>query len=190
MSAQSKPIVWDDPSINRLKNRVFEGSIPNKRSDLGPCWENTYSPSGKQGYKKVRDASGRKVYVHRFMWCVHNNQQAPSHLVVNHLCENPGCCNPAHLDLDTRRGNTVYSDKCADFRSFPCQCLRGHECLSIDDLYSHQDGTVQCKQCMKENHSRLDKERLREYNRQYRLANLEKIRAREREYDKNIRERG
>ena len=43
---------------------------------------------------------------HRVAWELANGQPIPAGLIVMHACDNPSCCNPAHLRLGTRGENT------------------------------------------------------------------------------------
>jgi hypothetical protein len=70
--------------------------------------------SNNDGYRKMNFRHRGKhvqVYVHRVLWVLANNKEAPSHLVIDHECENRACCNPAHLRLRTQKTNVqmIYS---------------------------------------------------------------------------------
>jgi len=68
------------------------------------CWE-WLGRSSKGGY-------GRFVYdkkefrVHRCIYYQHYGQ-SPEGYVVRHMCDNPRCCNPAHLDIGSYRDNNI-----------------------------------------------------------------------------------
>ncbi len=66
------------------------------------CWEWTgyRLPSG-YGQSSV---SGVLFYAHRAAW-EHAKGPIPPGLFVCHRCDNPPCCNPAHLFLGTHRDN-------------------------------------------------------------------------------------
>ena len=79
-----------------------------ERIDFGDdndCWEWTGGVNRARGYGAV--GIGNNVYmVHRLTWMLDNCQTIPSGLVVMHNCDNPPCCNPAHLRLGTRSDNS------------------------------------------------------------------------------------
>lgn len=74
---------------------------------LGPdeCWPwSSYCDS--RGYGAFR-LNGRKIGAHRAVWMAVSGA-IPQDLCVCHRCDNPPCCNPAHLFLGT------YSDNMRD----------------------------------------------------------------------------
>ena len=48
---------------------------------------------------------GKKRYIYRVIWTLHRQQEIPEGLEIDHLCKNPGCCNPLHLDAVTQAVN-------------------------------------------------------------------------------------
>jgi hypothetical protein len=65
----------------------------------------------------------------------------PEGLVIDHLCRNPPCCNPEHLEAVTVRENGLrgYGPNGADSVSGPC--WRGHERLE------RPSGKRRCLEC-------------------------------------------
>jgi hypothetical protein len=43
---------------------------------------------------------------HRIAWELANGRQVPKGMDVCHTCDNPPCCNPAHLWIGTAKDNT------------------------------------------------------------------------------------
>jgi hypothetical protein len=71
------------------------------------CWE--WQKSGdKRGYGLIKHKyfGGDWMYVHRAMWYAHGNT-IPEGMILLHACDNPKCCNPAHLSLGTHKENTA-----------------------------------------------------------------------------------
>lgn len=76
-----------------------------KRVDIGSpnsCWEwlaRKHKAYGQLTYQ------GIPYKAHRLAWTLHYKQNIPEGKVIMHLCDNPGCCNPAHLKLGTQLEN-------------------------------------------------------------------------------------
>ncbi len=66
------------------------------------CWLWTYH-SNDRGYGYV-SLNGKSYMVHRFMYAVHHKID-PGNFIVDHICNNRLCCNPAHLQLLTPKEN-------------------------------------------------------------------------------------
>jgi hypothetical protein len=66
------------------------------------CWPCRFSkfPSGHVGFWM----EGRTHQAHRAAW-LFTNGPIPEGMCVLHRCDNPPCCNPAHLFLGTRIDN-------------------------------------------------------------------------------------
>lgn len=69
-----------------------------------------YSPDFKygrlSGYDPLDSEKSRATYVHRLTWLL-NRGPIPKGMTVDHLCFNPLCCNPNHLQLLTRAENSA-----------------------------------------------------------------------------------
>lgn len=70
----------------------------------GDCWTWTGSRQ-KRGYGLFR-IKGRLHKAHRAALMV-SGIEVPAHLCVLHSCDNPPCCNPAHLRLGTKGENNT-----------------------------------------------------------------------------------
>ena len=85
------------------KARFFEKVDVKGKYD---CWE--WKAFKFKGYGRFY-LNGKK-YAHRASWELHNGQ-IPQGMCVLHLCDNPGCVNPAHLFLGTQLDNIKDRDK-------------------------------------------------------------------------------
>ncbi|WP_078462271.1 HNH endonuclease signature motif containing protein [Sphingomonas sp. NIC1] len=52
----------------------------------------------------MKVASHETRSAHRIAWAIHHDRE-PAPLLVRHACDNPACCNPAHLLLGTHQDN-------------------------------------------------------------------------------------
>lgn len=81
------------------------------RRGADECWSWTAS-TFRHGYGKFqlgRDdehPDGRVAYAPRVAWELANGRAIPDGKVVRHHCDNPPCCNPAHLAVGTQAENT------------------------------------------------------------------------------------
>lgn len=101
--AQVAVIVGDDAA--RWWSYVNQsGPVPTHCPDLGPCWVWT-GATNTEGYASLR-VRGRLVRAHRFGYEMLAGP-IPRGLVLDHLCINPPCVNPAHLEPVTRAENNA-----------------------------------------------------------------------------------
>jgi hypothetical protein len=85
------------------------------------CWH-WQGAKHRFGYGLV-NVSGTKVAdvtsAHSIAWEIANNTKVPQGMYVCHACDNPPCCNPAHLWLGTPQDN--YDDMIAKGRHPNCR---------------------------------------------------------------------
>src|SRR3954469_283860 len=88
-------VVVDRPLGDRFWSKVDkDGPIPKYCPDLGKCWVWTaYSRKGygRYRYKNETRLAYRLAYLER-------NGDIDLNLELDHLCRNPICVNPGHLD--------------------------------------------------------------------------------------------
>ncbi len=83
------------PTDPRLWNFVDKSAGPKA------CWPYTGCLHKGYGWAKRQ---GKRVFAHRLAWeCT--NGPIPDGLFCLHRCDNPPCCNPAHLFLGTQADN-------------------------------------------------------------------------------------
>jgi hypothetical protein len=75
------------------------------QSEPNGCWPWTGATVDGYGVIGEGGANGRKLRAHRVMWEKHNKRRIPKGKIVRHSCDNPPCCNPAHLVLGTHKQN-------------------------------------------------------------------------------------
>jgi hypothetical protein len=89
----------DERVLAALKGRLEK---VDRGSPLGECWEYT-GCRHRQGYGSIT-VGGLGHGTHRIAYTVANGP-IPDGLFVCHHCDNPPCCNPAHLFLGTNLDN-------------------------------------------------------------------------------------
>lgn len=114
---------------------------------LGPCWTR-----GKANrYGTIQDGT-RKVPSHRWLW-EHINGPVPDGLVLDHLCRNPSCVNPAHLEPVTKAENTRRGEAAEASRRYwasKTHCPQGHAYDEENTYRSPSGGGRECRTCKRE----------------------------------------
>ena len=110
----------------------------------GECWLWTAGTTHGYGHLKL---GGRHVGAHRVMWLLVHGEELESDQYVCHTCDNPPCCNPAHLFLGDALINV--QDMMAKGRGTPRQetCLHGHASTEENSIYGGKSGGRACRAC-------------------------------------------
>ena len=83
----------------KIKDRFFA-----KVNKTSGCWYWTgVKNDDGYGYFKL---NGKMISSHRLMWLFLNGK-IPKNICICHTCDNPGCVNPKHLWLGTRKDNMI-----------------------------------------------------------------------------------
>lgn len=98
---------------------------------MTPCLEFGGSKDRK-GYGRVW-INGKKVFAHRFAYCVANGLQIAEidGLVIRHACDNPSCILPSHLCAGTSQQN---SDDMVERKRQAFGRRNGHARLTEDQV--------------------------------------------------------
>lgn len=116
----------------------------------GVCWEWTGKRDDRpdQGYGMVTLANAG-FRAHRIAWELANGQELPTEVFACHSCDNPPCCNPAHLFPGTVTDNNQDSvRKGRNANACKTHCKRGHP-LTPDNLSPMKNGGRRCRACAK-----------------------------------------
>ncbi len=107
-----------------------------------PCWI-WLGARGGHGYGRFK-IDGRMVQAHRFsyrMWI----GLIPKGLEIDHLCRNPPCVNPDHIEAVSHKENVRRGRAGANWAA-KTHCPKGHP-LSGDNLYVDPRGKRCCRLC-------------------------------------------
>ena len=120
------------------------------------CWLWT-ACLNEHGYG-VFELHRRTFKAHRISYVLLKGQ-IPEGLELDHVCRNPKCVNPGHLEPVTHRENILRGDTVWGIAARRPTCVHGH-LLSGHNLYIRPNGSRNCLQC-KSNSLRRYRQRLR-----------------------------
>lgn len=101
------------------------------RRDPNGCWRWMGSLTDrKYGLFRI---NGKRHRAHRIAFELACGAAIPDGLVIDHLCRNPSCVNPAHLEVVTQQINTLRGDTIIAKQVARTHCVHGHE-FTADNL--------------------------------------------------------
>ena len=113
------------------------------------CWE-WQAGISPNGYGSFWDGA-KNVRSHRYSY-EERCGPIPEGLVIDHLCRNPLCVNPDHLEPVTDRENVLRGVGPTAQNARKTHCKRGH-LLSEENVYRPTDGFRRCRICEQARHA-------------------------------------
>ena len=89
----------------------------------------------------------KKTYAHRWSYEYHVGP-IPDGLVLDHLCRNPPCVNPAHLEPVTQVENLRRGEGWSGENARKTHCPEGHP-YEASNTRIRKDGSRACRECMR-----------------------------------------
>jgi hypothetical protein len=89
---------------------------------------------------------GCNRYAHVLFWEHHHKRSVPDSLEIDHLHNNPSCCNIEHLEAVPHGENVARSITRGGHCGAATHCPQGHP-YSGDNLYVRPNGKRQCRTC-------------------------------------------
>lgn len=132
------PLTPADPVLARLMKRVVI-------DPASGCW-NWQGSITPNGYGKI-GVGGAIRSTHRAAYELAKGL-VPKGLVLDHLCKNTLCCNPAHLEAVTQAVNNARSDSLSAQNAAKTQCVKGHPLVG-HNIYTGRKGKRACRECAK-----------------------------------------
>lgn len=87
------------------------------------CW--IWHGAKLKGYGQIRGNDGRTKYAHIVMYELWRGP-IPEGLVLDHLCRNPACVRPTHLEPVTQKVNLERGEGWAGVNARKTHCPQGH----------------------------------------------------------------
>ena len=123
-----------------LKDRVLKGMDIKDLKTGCVNWKMYRNPDGYGQF----GFNGKKVFAHRSSYEVFIGE-IPKGFIVRHICDNPSCVNPEHLEIGTKQDN---SNDCISRGRFPLgekhwnTTLSNEQVVCIRDYYSTGNFTL------------------------------------------------
>lgn len=110
------------------------------------CW-NWNGAKDKKGYGTYHKDK-KPTPAHRFSYELFNNKSIPQGLYIDHICRNPSCVNPSHLDPVTPKENQYRSPiTLATINKNKEVCPKGH-IYDADNTYIRPNNKGRkCRKC-------------------------------------------
>ncbi|MFJ6579277.1 HNH endonuclease signature motif containing protein [Streptomyces sp. NPDC091368] len=142
--AAAKPVRLTDGSTIQLDQGVLDRLWGRISVDSDGCWLWT----GRRlptGYGRIQIARS-DMYAHRVVYMIVTGVIEDG-LHLDHLCRNPPCCNPDHLEPVTCRENILRSPVAiAAINAKKTHCKRGHA-LTGGNVVLASNGSRRCRTC-------------------------------------------
>lgn len=135
---------YGDPQMTRMERDPLKRLRDRTLPDENGCWvwQGRLQPDG---YARVH-IRGVSTPVHRWSY-EHFVGPIPAGLVIDHLCRNRACCNPAHLEAVVQRTNVMRAPTALPtINAAKTHCIRGHE-LAGRNLVITRNGIHPARQC-------------------------------------------
>lgn len=119
--------------------------------DEGECWEWTAGTAGK-GYGQFWNGE-RQMPAHRWAYEFFIGP-VPAGLQLDHLCRNPRCVNPAHLEPVASRENILRGNSPSAVNARKDACKHGHSLAGRNLIVEQERGKSRprrrCRACREE----------------------------------------
>lgn len=148
-------LLADSPIHQRSVGRLscLRGGVMGRMNDEIDVWSKTLVTEGCWEWIGCIDTSGygrlswqkRLQLAHRVMYELRKGP-IPAGLTLDHLCRNPSCVNPEHLEPVTHRENVLRGAGATAKHARQTHCVRGHELVG-HNLIIESYGGRRCREC-------------------------------------------
>jgi hypothetical protein len=136
---RNRPYVYTPEYMASVRERIKRRIVVNENGCW--IWQGCLNPAGygNIGY------GNRTGLTHRVSYLVFVGE-IPAGLTLDHLCDTPACCNPAHLKPATDRENILRGNSASAINARKTVCAYGHP-FDADNTAYLPSGTRYCKAC-------------------------------------------
>lgn len=128
------------------------------------CW--LWTASLRHGYGQFWHSYERgRLPAHRYAYELLMGL-IPEGLQIDHLCRNPACVNPAHMEAVTLVENVMRGDGPGAANARAAACLRGHP-FDAENTYIDRRGRRQCRACRRQRQAQFRERNPDYYGRDY-----------------------
>lgn len=127
------------------QGKALQRALRDMREQEGGCWVPALK-TDRKGYVRIR-VGERRVSLHRLSFELQRGQIPPG-LTLDHLCRNPACFNPAHLEPVTALENIRRGTQ-GQKQAAKTHCIRGHAFTPENTYRPPNKNERLCRECMR-----------------------------------------
>lgn len=131
-------------SYTPIEDRFFAKVI---KTDTCWLWSKGHTGTGYTTFANPWGKSG-----HAASFVIHKGPIPQNHQ-IDHLCSNPGCVNPTHLEAVTPQQDAARKKIRNRWRGWNTHCRRGHELDDHTTLWRANGKGRQCRVCIRDRQS-------------------------------------
>ena len=131
-----------------MRQRFFAKVL---KGDTCWAWVGSKSEFGYGSFYAIRASDGKKIRTsaHKFSYYIATGDIRWGRFwQIDHLCNNPNCVNPEHLELVTARENSLRSNSMSGRRARQTHCKHGHEFTEENTMrFPSSPNSRHCARC-------------------------------------------
>lgn len=131
--------------MDLLSIERFWANVDMRATDACWSWLGSINSHGYGQFRLTGCRASRRENAHRVAYKLARGP-IPDGLVLDHLCRNRACCNPAHLEAVSHAENILRGAN-----TMKAYCPRGHE--MTPENTRERRGRRECRQCIRDKRS-------------------------------------